>query len=253
MQKWSFEETVVAFWVYCRIPFAKSSSTHPEIVRVAKLIDRTPSALNMKIGNIGRLDPSLKSKGISGLTHGAKAEEDVWKVFKDNPEQLVVESQRILAEMIGKPIEEAAEIETRNLPEGKEREVVVRQRIGQNFFRSAVLASYNNRCCISGVENLELLEACHISDWSNDASNRTNPTNGLCMNSFFHRAYDRNLLGVSADYTIHLSDRLIETSLEDGFKKYLLSIQGKKIMLPGRFLPEIELLAEHFERYKNAL
>ena len=39
------------------------------------MIGRSPSALNMKIGNIGRLDPELKKKNITGLTHGAKMEE----------------------------------------------------------------------------------------------------------------------------------------------------------------------------------
>lgn len=40
----------------------------------ANMIGRSPSALNMKIGNIGRLDPELKKKDITGLTHGAKME-----------------------------------------------------------------------------------------------------------------------------------------------------------------------------------
>ena len=61
---WSREETIIAFNVYCKIPFEKSSKTHPLIVKYANLLGRTPSALNMKIGNIGRLDPELKSRGI---------------------------------------------------------------------------------------------------------------------------------------------------------------------------------------------
>ena len=72
MKPWSKEETIVAFNVYCKIPFKNSSKTHPTIIRYAKILGRSPSALNMKVGNIGRLDPDLKKQGISGLLHGAK-------------------------------------------------------------------------------------------------------------------------------------------------------------------------------------
>lgn len=44
------------------------------IIKYAQILDRTPSALNMEIGNIGRLDPDLRNKGITGLVHGATLE-----------------------------------------------------------------------------------------------------------------------------------------------------------------------------------
>ena len=49
---WTREEEIIVFNLYCRIPFQKSSKFHPEVVNIAKLIDRTPSAVNMKIGNL---------------------------------------------------------------------------------------------------------------------------------------------------------------------------------------------------------
>ena len=54
VNKWTREETLVAFNVYCKIPFKDSHSTHPMIVEYAKIIGRSPSALNMKMGNLGR-------------------------------------------------------------------------------------------------------------------------------------------------------------------------------------------------------
>ena len=95
-----------------------------------------------------------------------------------------------------------------NLPQGLEREAVVKQRVSQSFFRSAVMSSYNHRCCISGITIPSLLEACHIVAWSDDKLNRTNPKNGLCMNSFFHKAYDKHLLGISPDMKIVISEKL---------------------------------------------
>ncbi|MGN0231861.1 MAG: hypothetical protein ACI4A8_06585 [Muribaculaceae bacterium] len=62
MGDWTREETIIAFNLYCKIPFKSSRKTHPLVIEYAKIIGRTPSALNMKIGNIGRLAPSLREK-----------------------------------------------------------------------------------------------------------------------------------------------------------------------------------------------
>lgn len=93
---WSKEETIVAFYVYCIVPFASSSKTNQIIIKYANMLGRTPSALNMKIGNIGRLDPELKKKKITGLTHGAKMEELVWEEFNNDKESLVYEAEKSL-------------------------------------------------------------------------------------------------------------------------------------------------------------
>lgn len=58
---WTWEETIVAFNVYCKVPFKNSSKTNPTIIKYANIIGRSPSALNMKVGNLGRLDPELKN------------------------------------------------------------------------------------------------------------------------------------------------------------------------------------------------
>jgi hypothetical protein len=63
---WTREETIVAFNVYCKVPFKSSSKTNPTIIKYANIIGRSPSALNMKVGNFGRLDPELKKQGAAG-------------------------------------------------------------------------------------------------------------------------------------------------------------------------------------------
>jgi len=249
MEKWTREETIIAFNLYCKIPFKDSSKTHPDVIRYARIIGRSPSALNMKIGNLGRLDPSLQQQGITGLTHGARMEEDVWHEFRNNPEKLAYESERLIAEYSHKKIEETTQIDTENLPQGKEREVVVRQRVNQSFFRSAVLNSYNFVCCISGVGNPQLLDACHIVDWSEDEKNRTNPCNGLCMTPLFHRAYDKYLLAITPDYKIIVSDEMIEHTTKEDFKRYLQGLNGTAITLPDKFMPSKELLDVHYGKF----
>ena len=249
MNNWSREETIVAFNIYCKIPFKSSSKNNPIVIKYANILGRTPSALNMKIGNIGRLDPDLREKGILGLTHGAKMEEEVWNEFYNNPEKLAYESERLIAEFSKKTIEEIGEIDINDLPIGKEREVFIKQRINQSFFRTVVLNSYDFRCCVSGVKNVELLEACHIVDWALDPINRTNPKNGLCMNPFFHRAYDKHLLSITPDLTIVVSDKLLQNVDSESFKEYLNNLSGKKICLPNKFQPQKDFLEIHYNKY----
>ena len=253
MSNWTREETIIAFNLYCKIPFKSSSKTHPLVVKYARIIGRSPSALNMKIGNIGRLDPDLKSQGITGLKHGAKEEETVWKEFYGNPERLAYESERLIAQFLNKPIEEIAAISTQNLPQGAERETVIRQRVNQSFFRAAVMNSYNFRCCISGVQKSELVEACHIIDWAEDKANRTNPRNGLCLNPFFHKAYDKFLISITPDYEVVVSDKLIQNVDNKASASYLSQLNGTRIALPDRFLPKQEFLEIHHNKYLKTI
>lgn len=205
----------------------------------------------MKVGNIGRLDPDLKEKGITGLGHGSKIEIDVWNEFYGNPDLLAFESERIIAKLTNQSIENSASIRTDDLPSGTEREVIVKQRINQSFFRNAVLSAYNFRCCISGVLLADLLEACHIVDWSEDVHNRTNPKNGLCMNPFFHQAYDKLLLGISPDLQVIVSEDLLLASTDDSFTNYLKHINGRTIILPDKFFPKKEFLEIHYNKFIN--
>lgn len=251
MKNWSKEETIIAFNAYCKVPFKSSSKEHPLIIHYAQILGRTPSALNMKIGNIGRLDPELKAQGITGLTHGAKMEQEVWEEFYDNPERLAFESERLIAKFSNKNIEEVNNIDITDLPQGVERETVIKQRVNQSFFRSAVMSSYNYRCCISGVGNLQLLEACHIVDWATDVANRTNPKNGLCLNSFFHRAYDQHLIAITPDYKVILAEELIAKTVNVAFKTYLEAINGSLIALPDKFKPQRDLLELHYKAFLN--
>ena len=141
-----------------------------------------------------------------------------------------------------------------NLPQGKDRIQEVKRRINQDFFRNAVLSSYNNRCCITGINNPILLEASHIVDWNISEENRTNPENGLCLNPLFHKAYDNNLLGITPDYEIIISEEFLGSKLGDvgkTTKDYIWGFNKRKLFLPRRFYPDKELLAQHYETFRR--
>ncbi|WP_227658751.1 hypothetical protein [Flavobacterium haoranii] len=103
-KNWTKEETIVAFNVYCKIPFKSSSKNHPTIIKYANIIGRSPSALNMKVGNFGRLDPELKKQGIVGLGNGSKLDEIVWNEFNGNWENLAYESELLIAKFQNKKL-----------------------------------------------------------------------------------------------------------------------------------------------------
>ncbi len=243
---WTREETIIAFNVYCKIPFKDSNKAHPLIVKYANIIGRTPSALNMKIGNFGRLDPELKKRGITGLVNGSKLEEVIWEEFNGDWEKLAFESETLIAKLQNKEIEEIEEFNLANLPKGEDRERIIKTRVNQSFFRSTILSSYNLKCCITGLSIPEFLVASHIKPWARDRENRTNPHNGLCLNSIHDRAFDRGFITVTPDYKVLISkyfdDYSNEKAVDDFFRKY----QNQLIYLPDRFLPSKDFLDFHY-------
>lgn len=159
---WTKEETIIAFNVYCKVPFKNSSKNNPTIIKYANIIGRSPSALNMKVGNFGRLDPVLKKKGIKGLVNGSKLEEEVWNEFNGNWDRLAFESEQLIAKFQNKKIEEINYLDLSKIPKGIERETLIKARVNQSFFRSTILSSYNIKCCITGLSIPDFLVASHI-------------------------------------------------------------------------------------------
>lgn len=249
---WSKKETIIAFNVYCKIPFSQGVKTNPTIIKYANIIGRTPSALAMKVGNIGRLDPELKKRGIGGLQHGARLEEEVWNEFHGNWDKLAFESEKLIAEFQKRPIEESTEIELTDLPEGKERESIIKTRVNQSFFRSAVLMAYDSKCCITGLTVPYFLEACHILSWNSSKENRTNPHNGLCLNGLHHKAFDNGLITITPDYKVLVSSYFNDFTNDKSVEKFFKIYNNQKINLPKKFLPSKEFLENHYKtKFKN--
>lgn len=243
---WTREELIVAFNLYCKIPFGRIHIRNSLIIDLARAIDRTPSALSWKLANFARLDPALQKRNISGATHGAKAEVEIWEEFSSDWEKLSFESERLLAELTGR-IEEFSD-ETRVFPEGKTRQAVIRTRVNQGFFRAAVLAAYGSSCCITGCSVTELLNASHIVPWSVDVKNRTNPRNGLCLNAFHDRAFDCGLLTVTPDLGVKISPKAKKKTSDVGTHELLLRYEGASISPPRHFAPAPEFLKYHNDK-----
>ena len=246
-KNWTREELIVAFNLYCKIPFGKINYHNEQVIKLAKAIGRTPSAVAWKLVNFASFDPTLKARNIKGATNAGKLDKVVFDEFYHDWDTLAYESEILLAKFLDQKIElgEEQEIEKIILKEGKTREAIVKIRVNQSFFRSSVLASYDNKCCITGIQLTDLLIASHIVPWSKDEKNRLNPENGLCLNSFHDRAFDKGLITIDADYKIKVSKSIAVFRKEMNIQKFFYDFEGKQIELPKRFLPNKDFLAFH--------
>jgi putative restriction endonuclease len=244
--KWSREELIIAFNLYCKTPFGKIHSHNPEIIALAKILGRTPSAVSWKLANFARLDPSLQDRNIAGASHGSKLDAEIWDEFNHDWGKLGFESEKLLAQKTGKQVEEVTDIEVFDLPKtGKERETVVKVRVNQSFFRKTVLAAYDFKCCITGLGIPELLNASHIVPWSKDEINRVNPRNGLCLNAIHDRAFDRGLLTITPEFKIKISKSIKRDNIDSAVHDFLFRYDGSDIKLPTKFLPDANFLKYH--------
>ena len=244
---WTRDEHIIAFNRYNRIAFGKIHMRNPDVIELAAILGRKVGSASLKLTNFARLDPALQARDIRGMQHGSKSEIEVWEEFKDHPELLVVESTRLLAERLGRNIEEIGEIKVFDLPPpGREREALVKLRVNQIFFRKRVLSAYGFRCCVTGVANEELLNASHIVAWARDEKNRLNPRNGLCLNALHDRAFDRYLMWIDSDFKVRFSPVLRRGPNESiQSLAWLLGFEDKPLLLPPNFGPDPELLAQH--------
>lgn len=245
--RWTKEQTIVVFNLYCKIPFRKASSTHPDIIRIANIIGRSPNSVKMKIGNFGSFDPELKKRGIVGLSNTSKLDEEVWNEFNANWDELTFKSEKLIAEFSNKTVEELNDQSYENLPNGEERETTVKARVNQDFFRQAILSAYDSTCCITGLKIPRLLIASHIKPWSkcNDKTEKTNPRNGLCLNSLHDRAFDSGFITITTDLRVKVSEKLFENDRTQIIDEWFYKKSGSKITVPERFLPDTAFLEYH--------
>jgi putative restriction endonuclease len=150
--------------------------------------------------------------------------------------------------MIG-PLDEPEPVPLENDVERRYAVRETRVRLHQAVFRGRVLRAYASTCTICRLKEGRLLDAAHIAG---DLEIHGEPVvpNGLSLCSIHHRAFDQQLVGVSPDYTVHVSKRLLEE--EDGpMLELLKGFHTQAIVVPSRtaWRPDRERLAERFERF----
>jgi len=241
-QRWTETQLKLAFYLYCQLPFGKLHSNNPQVKNMATFIGRTPNALAMKLVNFASLDPAIRSTGRKGLLNISQADRKIWDLFHNDWDSLTDDCEKLLGDSNSifktEGIHESIEYI------GETRDIITKARIGQNFFRRSVLASYEGICCMSGVSIPELLIASHIIPWANAKENRLNPSNGLCLSAIHDRTFDKGLISVDTNYKIIVSKKL---KLYKNIPQIdiLIQLEGKEITLPKKFYPDKNFLAWH--------
>ena len=87
-----------------------------------------------------------------------------------------------------------------------------------------------------------------------ELNEKTNPSNGICLNALHDKAFDKGYITIDTNYVIHISkcikDIFDGKTVDLFFNKY----NNTKILLPEKFLPESSFLEYHnnfvFEKWK---
>jgi putative restriction endonuclease len=123
-----------------------------------------------------------------------------------------------------------------------EEEIFVRSGV----FKREIPKIYDYQCAISGMRvesttNAQLVDACHIIPFA--ISKDDTITNGISLSPNLHRAFDRGLLTINADYVVRISPAIKENDSPYSLRQF----EGKRINLPfeSKFYPSIENLNWH--------
>lgn len=252
---WNREQLIVALNLYWKIPYNKiSGSSNSLIKQIAPIINRTPAALAYKLMNFTSLDAEKQKIGNKGKSSASSSDKEIWIEYFGKWEKLALDSSAILSLIQNKPIDTILELEDDyEFVEGKEKISLVKTRVNQNDFRQRILASYNEKCCITGISFTSLLVASHIIPWSKNKQERLNPRNGICLNNIHDKAFDKGLITITSDFKVKLSDAILKKQKETNIQKYFLAYDNQPIILPDRFIPSIEFLEYHQQNIFNKI
>ncbi len=249
--RWSEAEIKRALYLYFQLPFGKLHSRNPEIITLASSLGRTPSSVAMKLVNFASLDPKIRDSGRKGLEGASALDREVWNQFHDDWTKLIMEAgaDEAMETSSNERVSDARQSYNFEPPIGPTTRLAeVVQRRGQSFFRRAVLANFDNKCCVTGIAEPRLLLASHISPWQTDVENRHNPRNGLCFSATFDRAFDRYLMTVTPDLNVRLSDQLLHSDSVET-RAYFSPYEGAKLIAPTHLRPDEALLILHNDKF----
>jgi putative restriction endonuclease len=126
-------------------------------------------------------------------------------------------------------------------------------RLHQKTFRERVLQAYHSQCSLCKLKHRELLDAAHIIG---DRENKGEPIiqNGISLCKIHHAAFDSNIIGITADYSVSVRKDVLKEVDGPMLKFGIQELNGKGIILPDhqKFWADKDRLSERFERFLKA-
>ena len=175
-----------------------------------------------------------------------------WPVYivGDDPGQLTftvsVEERRFASLGAMPPESEETEIRRRYATR------LFRQRLHQREFRERVVRAYQHHCAVCRLRRNELLDAAHIVADA-DPLGVPSVANGIALCTLHHAAFDRSVIGITADYVVQIRKDVLEQ--EDGpmLIHGLQGFHGSSLRVPQnpRSQPDRQLLEQRFAQFRR--
>lgn len=229
---WTRDELLLALHLYWRIPFGQQHKSNPQVVELARVLGRTPSAVAMKLNNLTAVDPDERGR-VKGLSKTSALDRAVFEEFRTQA-RAAAESEALWEVRVEARPARATETTA-------ERTV----RLGQAFFRRVVLANFAGRCAITGIAHPALLNASHIVGWKDDEAARLDPGNGIALNRLHDAAFDRKLVTFDEDHRLVIGRALRETMPREELSEAFLKYEGKRLRARERHELSPVLLERH--------
>src|SRR5690625_553326 len=127
---------------------------------------------------------------------------------------------------------------------------LAKQRLHQPAFRARVLVAYQRQCSICQLNHPSLLDAAHIIP---DSHTHGIPTvnNGVSLCKIHHAAYDQDMLGLDADYRVHVNKKLLTDKDGPMLKHGLQEMHGRQLWIPAnkKEQPDRDYLRERYQAF----
>lgn len=120
----------------------------------------------------------------------------------------------------------------------------------QRLFRDALFKAYRGRCAFSGSQLEEVLDAAHIVPWSEATSDEVaDVRNGLLLNVYYHRLFDRDILHLGEDLVITLAPTVDYKQLSDFDREAVDRVNGRHLQRPThkQYLPKVEFIRRRYQ------
>lgn len=156
-----------------------------------------------------------------------------------------LQPNRLIGEIINQILHEPAAIYKTKAENFDEEEIFVRSGI----FKKEIPKIYNYACAISGMRiitdaDIQMIDACHIVPFSE--SHDDTITNGISLCPNLHRAFDRGLISLDAEYRV-----LVKPFIEQENFYSIKQFESRQIQFPNhkQYFPAQENLAAHRFRH----
>ena len=224
---------------------ANGAATYAEFMKIiAKLRDAPTSGIS-EIGCAALVDPIYFSQPVPYTRmYGPMVSHDTREPESARLWQALTEAMHGAFADVPRPADTA--ISQLSLPGGRGAPTLIRPRLGQSAFRTAVLAAYERRCVVTGERTLPVLQAAHIRPFAD--LNEHDVRNGLLMRSDLHVLFDAGLVTVDPNLRFRVSPKIREM-YENGRDYYALN--DRSIRSPRSH--DERPLREHLEYHSSVI